>query len=136
MFSSAREKDKELLYGVNATITLKGSEFIGTEETGFMNNVPAKVIIDGCTFSGNHQAALLLDKENKGVTKVLCHTFTIMIPLSKRFFYSSFIDWSITSIFFNTSPRSAFSFSTFRFISVTRLLPFLEELVKKPKLFS
>lgn len=45
MFSSAREKDKELLYGVNATITLKGSEFIGTEETGFMNNVPAKVIL-------------------------------------------------------------------------------------------
>ena len=51
-------------------------------------------------------------------------------------FYSSFIDWSITSIFFKINSRSALSFSTLRFISVTKLLPFLEELVKKPKLFS
>ena len=51
-------------------------------------------------------------------------------------FYSFFIDWSITSIFFKINSRSALSFSTLRFISVTKLLPFLEELVKKPKLFS
>ena len=38
-------------------------------------------------------------------------------------FYSSFIDWSITSIFFKINSRSALSFSTLRFISVTKLLP-------------
>ena len=37
---------------------------------------------------------------------------------------------------FKINSRSALSFSTLRFISVTKLLPFLEELVKKPKLFS
>lgn len=48
----------DLIYGDNATINLTRSKFIG-EETGFMNNVPAKVTISDCEFSGNHQAALL-----------------------------------------------------------------------------
>lgn len=47
-----------LTYGQNAIITLSDSKFIGTE-TGFMNNVPAKVTITNCEFSGNHQAAFL-----------------------------------------------------------------------------
>lgn len=50
--------------------------------------------------------------------------------------YSSFSESSITLIFCNTSSKSAFSLSTFRFSSVSRLLPFLEVEVRKPRLFS
>ena len=48
----------------------------------------------------------------------------------------SFNDSSMTAIFWVIKSKSAFSFSTFRFISLTKLLPFLDELVKKPMLFS
>ena len=48
----------------------------------------------------------------------------------------SFNDSSMTAIFWVIKSKSAFNFSTFRFISLTKLLPFLDELVKKPMLFS
>lgn len=54
----------------------------------------------------------------------------------KNIFYSLLIDWSMISIFFSINSKSAFNFSTLRFISVTRLLPFFDELVRNPKLFS
>lgn len=56
--TNASVKDDELVYGDNATINLTNSTF-KAQETAFMNNVPAKVTIDGCSFSGNHQAALM-----------------------------------------------------------------------------
>ena len=51
-------------------------------------------------------------------------------------FYYSLIDSSMTAIFCVINSKSVFNFSILRFISVTRLLPFLDELVKKPILFS
>ena len=52
------------------------------------------------------------------------------------FYIYSLIDSSMTAIFCVINSRSAFSFSILRFISETKLFPFLEELVKKPMLFS
>ena len=43
---------------------------------------------------------------------------------------------SIALIFSFTSFKSSFSFSTLRFISSTRLLPFLLAALRKPRLFS
>ena len=43
---------------------------------------------------------------------------------------------SIALIFSFTSFKSSFSFSTLRFISSTRLLPFLLAAFRKPRLFS
>lgn len=77
--TNASKKDNELVYGANATITLKNSTFIGTE-TGFMNNVPAKVTIEGCTFSGNHQAALL----RGGEYTITNSTFTLKAELKQN----------------------------------------------------
>jgi len=48
----------------------------------------------------------------------------------------SLMDSSITAIFWVINSKSAFSFSILRFISDTRLLPFFDELVRKPMLFS
>lgn len=56
--TNASVKDSGLVFGDNATINLTNSTF-KAQETAFMNNVPAKVTIDGCSFSGNHQAALM-----------------------------------------------------------------------------
>ena len=50
--------DASFIPGENATINLTNSTF-KAQETALMNNVPAKVTIDGCSFSGNHQAALM-----------------------------------------------------------------------------
>ena len=52
------------------------------------------------------------------------------------FYIYSLIDSSMTAIFCVINSKSAFSFSILRFISETKLFPFLEELVKKPMLFS
>lgn len=56
--TNASVKGGDLVFGDNATITLTNSTF-KAQETALMNNVPAKVTIDGCSFSGNHQAALM-----------------------------------------------------------------------------
>lgn len=45
-------------YGANATLVLQDSEF-KSEETGFMNNVPANVTMTNCKFSGTCHGALL-----------------------------------------------------------------------------
>jgi uncharacterized Zn ribbon protein len=50
--------DKKLVYGQDANIDLIDSE-LSSPETGFMNNVPATITMTNCTFSGNHQGALL-----------------------------------------------------------------------------
>jgi len=47
-----------------------------------------------------------------------------------------FFSASIALIFCFTISRSALSFSILRFISSTRLLPFLLAVLKKPRLFS
>lgn len=70
------EPDGSLTYGANAKITLTNSHFIGGE-TGFMNNVPAKVLIEGCIFEGNHQAALL----RGGDYTITNSTFTLKAEL-------------------------------------------------------
>ena len=52
-------------------------------------------------------------------------------------FFSSSLAWlSMAFIFSRTNSTSSLSFCTFRFISSTRLLPFLLEIFKKPRLFS
>lgn len=70
------EPDGNLTYGANAKITLTDSKFIGGE-TGFMNNVPAEVKIDNCTFEGDHQAALL----RGGDYTITNSTFTLKAEL-------------------------------------------------------
>ena len=70
---------------------------------------------------------LHIDKWNKKKVKLHCFTF---------FCIYSLIDSSMTAIFCVINSKSAFNFSILRFISETRLFPFLEELVKKPMLFS
>ena len=72
----------------------------------------------------------------KSESKGLMPSDSLYIELKIIFLYSSLIDSSITFIFCNTNSRSALSFSTLRLISVKRLFPFLEEVVRKPKLFS
>jgi hypothetical protein len=59
--SNATIEGGKLKYGADAVMTLTRSHFIanGTYATGFMNNVPATINIDGCYFKGNCQAALL-----------------------------------------------------------------------------
>jgi phage baseplate assembly protein gpV len=56
--SNATTSNSELTYGSGAEIHLSDSYFNSTQ-TGFMMNVPVKVYIKNCEFSGNHQAAYL-----------------------------------------------------------------------------
>ena len=56
--------------------------------------------------------------------------------ISSFYPYSSLFSASIALIFSRTRFISSFSFWTLRFISSIRLLPFLEETFKKPRLFS
>jgi hypothetical protein len=58
MSTNASTDGQNLVYGQDANIELENSTF-DNPETGFMNNVPATVKMTGCTFSGNHQGALL-----------------------------------------------------------------------------
>ena len=74
--NASGSEDGSPSYGANATIILKNSDFIATE-TGFMNNVPADVTIDGCKFYGNHQAALL----RGGKFTITNSTFTLKAEL-------------------------------------------------------
>ena len=56
--TNASVEEGVLTWGQDANIILRNSTFEATE-TAFMNNVPATVEIDGCTFKGNHQGGLL-----------------------------------------------------------------------------
>jgi hypothetical protein len=58
MSTNASTDGQNLVYGKGANIELENSTF-NSKETGFMNNVPATINMTGCTFSGNHQGALL-----------------------------------------------------------------------------
>ena len=66
---------------------------------------------------------------------LICEIKKVKHKVSPFYIYS-LIDSSMTAIFCVINSRSAFSFSILRFISETKLFPFLEELVKKPMLFS
>ena len=88
------------------------------------------------------QVRVLVVQLKEGSSQELPFLF-VPTPYNKKegvkhplFVCHSLIDSSITAIFCTISSRSAFNFSTFRFISVTKLFPFFEALVRKPKLFS
>ncbi len=61
---------------------------------------------------------------------------SIVGGLSVRYTYSYLFSASMALIFCLTSSRSLFSLSTLRFISSSRLLPFLLAALRKPRLFS
>lgn len=74
--TNASVEDGTLTWGKDARIILKDSNFEATE-TAFMNNVPATIEIDGCTFKGNHQGGLL-----RGGTYIIRNsTFTLNAEL-------------------------------------------------------
>ena len=74
--TNASVKDGTLTWGKDARIILKDSDLEATE-TAFMNNVPATIEIDGCTFKGNHQGGLL-----RGGTYIIRNsTFTLNAEL-------------------------------------------------------
>lgn len=74
--TNANVEDGTLTWGKDARIILKDSNFEATE-TAFMNNVPATIEIDGCTFKGNHQGGLL-----RGGTYIIRNsTFTLNAEL-------------------------------------------------------
>lgn len=79
-----------------------------------------------------------LDKIKTGFIAISNETcfFYSFRSVKESAYASSFIDSSITLIFCCTNSKSAFSLSTLRLISVSRLLPFLDEEVRKPRLFS
>jgi hypothetical protein len=56
--SNASQNGDTFVNGKDATIVLKNSTF-ESDETGFMNNVPANITMTNCKFYGNHQGALL-----------------------------------------------------------------------------
>ena len=58
------------------------------------------------------------------------------VEISFLYSYSSLFSASIALIFSRTRFISSFSFWTLRFISSIRLLPFFEEALRKPRLFS
>ncbi len=71
----------------------------------------------------------------------LCFSFLIHIKKPKCLGCTSAVLFylfsaSIAFIFCFTSSRSSLSFCTFRFISSTRLFPFLLAALRKPRLFS
>ena len=72
----------------------------------------------------------VLQKKRGGVVE-LWHT--LLFDFDKIFYLFSA---SIALIFSFTSFKSSLSFSTLRFISSTRLLPFLLAALRKPRLFS
>ena len=74
--TNASVEDGTLTWGKDARIILKDSDLEATE-TAFMNNVPATIEIDGCTFKGNHQGGLL-----RGGTYIIRNsTFTLNAEL-------------------------------------------------------
>jgi hypothetical protein len=58
MSTNASSDGTNLVDGCDAHVALENSTFEAVE-TGFMNNVPATIKMKNCTFSGNHQGALL-----------------------------------------------------------------------------
>jgi hypothetical protein len=56
--SNALTSSGELVYGSGAKASFTNTVF-SSPETGFMMNVPVTFTFEGCTFSGNHQGALL-----------------------------------------------------------------------------
>ncbi len=67
---------------------------------------------------------------------ILSLSTSIVGGLSVRYTYSYLFSASMALIFCLTSSRSLFSLSTLRFISSSRLLPFLLAALRKPRLFS
>ena len=74
--TNASVEEGVLTWGQDANIILRNSTFEATE-TAFMNNVPATVEIDGCTFKGNHQGGLL----RGGTYTIKNSTFTLNAEL-------------------------------------------------------
>ena len=70
-------------------------------------------------------------QKKRGCVMDLWHT--LLFDFNKIFYLFSA---SIALIFSFTSFKSSLSFSTLRFISSTRLLPFLLAALRKPRLFS
>lgn len=89
-------------YGQNATIVLENSRF-DSEETGFMNNVPAKVTITGCEFSGNHQGVLL----RGGDYTIKNSTFTLNASLDETSYAED--SWTAQSGKWADGNRCAFA---------------------------
>lgn len=89
-------------YGQNATIVLENSTF-NSEETGFMNNVPAKVTITGCEFSGNHQGGLL----RGGDYTIKNSTFTLNASLDEESYAED--SWTAQSGKWADGNRCAFA---------------------------
>jgi uncharacterized Zn ribbon protein len=56
--SNASTSNGELVYGSGAEASFTNTVF-ESNETGFMMNVPVNFTFENCTFSGNHQGALL-----------------------------------------------------------------------------
>jgi hypothetical protein len=56
--SNALTSNSVLVYGSGAKASFTNTVF-SSPETGFMMNVPVTFTFEGCTFSGNHQGALL-----------------------------------------------------------------------------
>jgi hypothetical protein len=77
MSTNASTDGQNLVYGKGANIELENSTF-NSKETGFMNNVPATINMTGCTFSGNHQGALL----RGGTYTITGCTFTLNAELA------------------------------------------------------
>jgi hypothetical protein len=75
--TNASTKGESLVDGCDANITLENSTF-EADETGFMNNVPATIKMTNCTFSGNHQGALL----RGGTYTITGCTFTLKAELT------------------------------------------------------
>ena len=82
-------------------------------------------------FRGEHRVLLCSFKRQRGCAIDLRHT--LLYDFNKICYLFSA---SIALIFSFTSFKSSLSFSTLRFISSTRLLPFLLAALRKPRLFS
>ena len=80
---------------------------------------------------GENFAFYYLLQKKRGCVVELWHT--LLFDFDKIFYLFSA---SIALIFSFTSFKSSLSFSTLRFISSTRLLPFLLAALRKPRLFS
>lgn len=100
--TNASVSEGKLTYGENATIVLENSTF-NSEETGFMNNVPANVTITNCQFSGNHQGALL----RGGEYTITNSTFTLKASLDKDTYNEG--EWTAKSGTWSVGNRCAFA---------------------------
>ena len=80
---------------------------------------------------GENFAFYYVLQKKRGCVMDLWHT--LLFDFNKIFYLFSA---SIALIFSFTSFKSSLSFSTLRFISSTRLLPFLLAALRKPRLFS